>query len=58
MITVLLNDSGEKVTVNAEPSNVTIETGALIARRDRQVIARFRRHLAWWETPQSEATDD
>lgn len=54
MITVLLNDTGEKVTLNAEPQNVTTENGTLIVRRDNQVIARFRRHIAWWETPQTQ----
>lgn len=50
MITVLLNDNGEKVTLDAEPKNVTTENGSLIVRRDKQIIARFRRHIAWWET--------
>lgn len=49
-ITVLLNDSGEKVTVDADPGNVTIESNALVIRRDKKIIARFRRHTAWWET--------
>ena len=50
MITVLLSDSGETVTLNADPKGVTAESGALIVRRDNQIIARFRRHTAWWET--------
>ena len=53
MITVLLNDNGETVTLNASPNDATIENGTLIIRRDKQVIARFRRHVAWWESPTS-----
>lgn len=53
MITVQINES-EKVTLNAEPENVSIESNALVIRRDKQVIARFRRHIAWWESPQTQ----
>lgn len=53
MITVLLSDSGETVTLNAEPGGVSIEGGVLVVRRGREVIARFRRHTAWWETTPS-----
>ena len=52
MITVLLADS-ERVTLDAEPGGVSIEGGALVVRRGREVIARFRRHTAWWETTPS-----
>ncbi|MGP5593871.1 hypothetical protein [Brachybacterium alimentarium] len=48
-ITVQINDT-ERVIVDAEPKGVTIENSALIVRRDGQIIARFRRHTAWWET--------
>ena len=52
MITILLADS-ELVTLNAEPAGVSTEGGALVVRRGREVIARFRRHTAWWETTPS-----
>ena len=52
MITVLLADS-ERVTLDAEPKDVSAESGALIVRRDNQIIARFRRYTAWWETTPS-----
>lgn len=51
MITVLLNDAGDKVTLDAEPQDVTIENGSLIIRRDKHIVGRFRRHVAWWEQP-------
>lgn len=50
MITVLLNDSGERVTLNADPKDVSIENSALVIRRDKVIIARFRRHVAWYES--------
>ena len=49
MITILLADS-ERVTLDAEPGGVSTEGGALVVRRGREVIARFRRYTAWWET--------
>lgn len=52
MITILLADS-ERVTLNAEPAGVSTEGGALVVRRGREVIARFRRYTAWWETAPS-----
>ena len=51
MITVLLNDNGDKVTLDAEAQNVTMENGSLIIRRNKHIVGRFRRHLAWWEQP-------
>ena len=48
-VTILLADS-ERVTLDAEPGGVSIEGGVLVVRRGREVIARFRRHTAWWET--------
>ena len=51
MITVLLADSGETVTLNAEPGGVSTEGGALVVRRGSEVIARFRRYQGWHETP-------
>ena len=56
-ITVLLNTAGEKVTLNAEPKDVTTESGTLIVRRDRQIIARFRRHIAWFEAADNDTTE-
>ena len=50
MITVLLADS-ERVTLDAEPAGVSTEGGALVVRRGREVIARFRRYQGWHETP-------
>ena len=50
MITILLADS-ERVTLNAEPGGVSTEGGALVVRRGREVIARFRRYQGWHETP-------
>ena len=52
MITILLADS-ERVTLDAEPGGVSTEGGALVVRRGREVIARFRRYTAWWETTPS-----
>ena len=47
-VTILLADS-ERVTLDAEPGGVSTEGGALVVRRGSEVIARFRRHTAWWE---------
>ena len=49
-VTILLADS-ERVTLDAEPGGVSIEGGALVVRRGREVIARFRRYQGWHETP-------
>ena len=49
MITVQTSDS-EKVRIDAEPENVSIESNALVIRRDKVIIARFRRHVAWYES--------
>ena len=47
-VTVQINDH-ERVTINADPKNVKTENGNLTIRRsDGTVIARFRRHIAWW----------
>ena len=51
MIVVLLSDNGDRVTLNAEAQNVTIENGSLIIRRNKHIVGRFRRHVAWWEQP-------
>ena len=48
-VTILLADS-ERVTLDAEPGGVSTEGGVLVVRRGKEVIARFRRHTAWWET--------
>lgn len=58
MITVLLNDNGERVTLNADPKDVSIESSALVIRRDKVIIARFRRHLCWHETTDDTDTHD
>lgn len=50
MIAVLLND-GERVTLDAEPGGVSTEGGALVVRRGKEVIGRFRRYQGWHETP-------
>lgn len=57
MITVLLNDNGETVRLNAKPEDVTIESNALVVRRDRTIIARFRRHIAWFESAHNDSND-
>ena len=49
MITVQISDT-EKVRIDADPKDVSIENSALVIRRDKVIIARFRRHVAWWET--------
>lgn len=51
-ITVQINDT-ERVIIDADPKDVSIENSALVIRRDKTIIARFRRHLCWYE-----ATDD
>lgn len=56
MITVQINDH-EKVTLNAEPEDVSIEGNALVIRRDKQVIARFRRHIAWFAAADNNTTE-
>lgn len=49
-ITVQINDT-ERVNINADPKNVKTENGNLAIRRsDGTVIARFRRHVAWWSS--------
>ena len=54
-ITVQINDH-ERVTINADPKNVKTESGNLTIRRsDGTVIARFRRHIAWWSDDNSSA---
>lgn len=54
-ITVQINDH-ERVTINADPKNVKTENGNLTIRRsDGTVIARFRRHIAWWSDDNSSA---
>lgn len=56
MITVLLAN-GETITLNAEPKDVTTEGGTLIIRRDRQIIAKFRRHIGWFEAADDDTTE-
>ena len=51
MIVILLSDAGDRVTLDAQAENVTMENGSLIIRRDKHIVGRFRRHLAWWEQP-------
>lgn len=46
-IVVQINDT-ERVTIDAEPEHVTTENGSLVIRRNGVIVARFRRHLAWW----------
>lgn len=54
-ITVQINDH-ERVNINADPKNVKTENGNLTIRRsDGTVIARFRRHIAWWSGDNSSA---
>lgn len=54
-ITVQINDQ-ERVTINADPKSVKTENGNLTIRRsDGTVIARFRRHIAWWSDENSSA---
>ena len=54
-ITVQINDH-ERVNINADPKNVKTENGNLTIRRsDGTVIARFRRHIAWWSDDNSSA---
>ena len=43
----------DSITLDAEPGGVSTEGGALVVRRGREVIARFRRYTAWWETTPS-----
>lgn len=53
-ITVQINDH-ERVTINADPKNVKTENGSLVIRRDNVIVARFRRHIAWWSDDNSSA---
>ena len=54
-VTIQINDH-ERVNINADPKNVTTENGNLTIRRsDGTVIARFRRHIAWWSDDNSSA---
>ena len=53
-ITVQINDH-ERVTINADPKNVTTENGSLVIRRDNVIVARFRRFIAWWSDDNSSA---
>jgi hypothetical protein len=50
MITIRLHD-GETVTLDADPKDVTSESSALVIRRGGIIIGRFRRCIAWHETP-------
>lgn len=47
-VTILLNDAGEKINLDARPEDVSVESGVLIVRRGKTVIARIRRHVGWW----------
>lgn len=51
MITIRLHD-GDTVTLNADPKDVTTENSTLIIRRDGITIGKFRRYIAWHETPE------
>lgn len=54
MIVIRLNDEGNRVVVNAEAKDVSVENSSLIIRRDRTIIARYRRWIGWHEQPDTD----
>jgi hypothetical protein len=54
VINVLLH-SDQTITVPGTAADVRLEGGVLTIRRGDQITARFGKHVAWWETDESDA---
>lgn len=48
MIVIHITET-ERVKVDAEPADVTVEAGALTIRSGKTVVGKFRRFVAWYE---------